>query len=329
MLVAFSTFLIALPLPFLLRPVLTYLGAVDVPSARSSHTSSVLRGAGVAQALSMLLVLGVVAATTEQDRTVYVSLLIAMACTTGLGALEDLVGVPIMVRGVMTLAIGLAATSVVVRVTGESDWWICIGGVAVVGLVNVVNFMDGVNGISALHGVIAGLSLAYVGADQEQWLVVVGLALAGAYAAFLPWNINGRMFLGDAGSYLLGGTVAMCIVLGWIRGLPIEALAGSMVIYVADTGVTLASRIVAGQKWYESHREHTYQRLNRIGLAHIQVTAIVGAASSVCAVAGIVAAYAHGPTRTLAFAVLVGVVGVYTLARTRIVLPDAADGTPS
>lgn len=324
--VACSAFLVAILLPIPLRPILTWLGAVDEPNARSSHTLPVLRGGGIAQALSMLLVLGLVAATARHDQVFLLALVLVMACTASLGAFEDLVGAPIVVRAAAMILIGVAGTTVVVSATDESNWWLLVGGIAVVGLVNVVNFMDGVNGMSALHGVIAGVSLAYVGADHEHWLVVSGLALAGAYAAFLPWNIRGRMFLGDAGSYLLGGTVAMCAVLGWMRGLPIEALAGSMVIYVADTGVTLTSRVVTGEKWYESHRDHTYQRLNRIGLGHMQVTVIVATASSVCAVAGIVAGDAGGSTRLLAVAVLVGVVGIYTFARLRISLPEVARG---
>lgn len=316
LLAVISAFVLAFLLPYPLGPILTRLGALDVPNARSSHQTPVLRGGGIAQAGSLLIVVGVAALSADRDRAFLASVVAVVVGTAALGATEDLAGVPITVRAASEFAIGAVAMLVAITGTDEPLWWLIIGGVAVLALVNVVNFMDGVNGISALHGIVGGGAFAVIGSlYDEQWLVVSGLALAGAFAAFLPWNLSGRMFLGDAGSYLLGGTLGTLIVLGWVRGLPIVALAAPMTIYVADTGVTLVGRIARGDAVHVAHRDHTYQRLNRVGFSHLRVSLSVVLGSSVCAAAGIGVAQSTGPARAGYWIVIGVVLAAYTSLR--------------
>src|SRR5690606_29011020 len=73
--------------------------------------------------------------------------------------------------------------------------------------INVANFMDGLNGISGFHGVIAGAAFGVVGwLTATPWLLIIGVVLAAGYLGFLPWNLTKPgAFLGDVGSYLLGG----------------------------------------------------------------------------------------------------------------------------
>ena len=297
--------------------MLSRAGVLDVPNPRSSHSIPVLRGGGLAQACAIVLALGYAGIATNGHDSSFVFVIMATCFAAAmLGWLEDLRGLPIIVRAGSQFLIGVVAASAAALNTGHGAWWGLVGGLALIGGINVVNFMDGVNGISAFHGIVAGASFLTIGLLHDvDWLVVSGAVLAVAFAAFLPWNVGGRMFLGDVGSYLLGAAIAILIILGWMEGLSIIALAAPMTIYVADTAVTLASRIGAGERWLEAHRDHTYQRLNKTGLGHLAVASIVASLSLASAALGIGASETGGATRLgLLGAVALIVVG-YTAAR--------------
>lgn len=159
--------------------------------------------------------------------------------------------------------------------------------------INVANFMDGLNGISGFHGVIAGLSFAAAGwFTGLPWLLVMGLVLAGGFAGFLPWNLTKPgAFLGDVGSYLLGGAVAITSFAALLSGVPILATIGPMIIYFGDVGVTLVKRVRAGHKWDEPHKEHVYQRLNQLGLPHVMASGITALFTLAASVLGLVSLF--------------------------------------
>src|SRR5690606_4423266 len=155
--------------------------------------------------------------------------------------------------------------------------------------INVANFMDGLNGISGLNGVIAGLSFGAAGVFMGyEWLAVVGLALAAAFAGFLPWTLTKPgAFLGDVGSYLLGGAVAITSFAALVAGVPVLATIGPMIIYFGDVGTTLVKRVRSGHKWDEPHKEHAYQRLQQLGMPHIAASGINAAFTLVASLLGL------------------------------------------
>lgn len=155
--------------------------------------------------------------------------------------------------------------------------------------INVANFMDGLNGISGFHAVIAGLTFATSGLLLNMpWLVAAGLILAAGFAGFLPWNLSKPgAFLGDVGSYLLGGATALTSFAALVAGAPILATIGPMVIYFGDVGVTLVKRVRAGKRWDEPHKEHTYQRIQQLGYTHVQASALTAACTLVASVLGL------------------------------------------
>lgn len=150
--------------------------------------------------------------------------------------------------------------------------------------INVANFMDGLNGISGFHGVIAGLTFAAAGwVTGLSWLLTAGLVLAAGFAGFLPWNLSRRgAFLGDVGSYLLGGATAITSFAALLAGVPVLATIGPMIISFGDVGVTLVRRVRKGHKWDEPHKEHVYQRLNQLGYSHVQASGL----TALCTLAG-------------------------------------------
>lgn len=159
--------------------------------------------------------------------------------------------------------------------------------------INVANFMDGLNAISGFHGVIAGLAFAAAGwFTGLSWLLTMGLVLAAGFLGFLPWNLSKPgAFLGDVGSYLLGGAVAITSFAALLAGVPVLATIGPMIIYFGDVGVTLVKRVRSGHKWDEPHKEHVYQRLNQLGLSHVAASGITALFTLAASVLGLVSLF--------------------------------------
>ncbi|GAA1362352.1 hypothetical protein GCM10009596_21750 [Arthrobacter rhombi] len=281
-----ASFAAGVLLPFALIPVLKRLGVIDVPNDRSSHTITAVRGVGLTIAVAVLLGFAIVwfVGPYAAGPLLPVVAGVALAAAT-LGWIEDYRGVSVGWRFGVQLVIGAVGTAAMVAVTDSSLWWILVGALAVTAYINVTNFMDGINGISGLHGLTVGLFFAGAGIMGNQpWLVAPSLVVAAAFAAFLPWNLGrGHVFLGDVGSYLLGATLAALGAAAFLNGMEAGYLLGPVVIYLADTGYTLLVRIRAGERWYAAHRQHVYQRLTDVGLSHVGSALVVTVATAFCA----------------------------------------------
>lgn len=290
------TLLLSLLLPFVLKPILQKLGVLDVPNERSSHDSVVIRGVGITVAVGIVagLVLSVLTGLVPVDRSIVLLVLAILSAAAVLGWIEDYRGLSIRSRALIQLAIGAIGTAALAWTTEQSFWWIPVGALAVAAYVNAANFMDGINGISGLHGVLVGVFYSIAGTMVGQfWLTVAGLVVAAAFAGFLPWNLGrGFVFLGDVGSYLLGASIAGMAVAGLLAGVYLEYLFSPVLIYLADTFITFLRRVRAGERWYASHREHVYQRLTDVGLNHLQAALVVTVCSALVGAAGFVVATA-------------------------------------
>ena len=148
--------------------------------------------------------------------------------------------------------------------------------------------MDGINGITSLNVGLWGLTALVVGLTNDIGdLVVIGAVVAGATLGFLPWNAPvAKLFLGDVGSYLLGGLVSAGILLGVAHGAPIALLVAPLSLYAIDTGSVLVKRLLKGNPLLEAHRDHVYQRLvGRAGISHIMVASFTAALAMVITLA--------------------------------------------
>lgn len=346
----FAAAALSLVLPLPIRPLLERLGIVDIPNARSSHERPVLRGLGLAVLIAVTLTGGAAAwwlwgdAQQPTSGPILLAVLGGIAAAGLLGLAEDLCGISVTVRSVLLLALAACAAVAVLllaqeahglRVFGyapiqfghdafvhELPVWAVIA-LAVYGVlfissyINVANFMDGLNGISGLHGVVAGLTFAGAGIITGlPWLACAGGILAGGFAGFLPWNLSRRgAFLGDVGSYLLGGGVAITSFAALIAGVPLLAAIGPMVIYFGDVGVTLVRRVRAGHKWDEPHKEHAYQRIQQLGYTHVQASGLAAGCTVLTSLLGLMSIFAPslwvaGILFVIALAVLVLYLGL-------------------
>lgn len=276
-------FVLGALLPFAVRPILHRNNMVDVPNERSSHTAPTYRGMGLATAAATLLAF--VAATlfgwtyrSSESLQLAVTIAAAILCALALGWLEDIRGVSIVRRAGLQLVIGLLVSVSFATVQGTNILLLVLGAIFIAGYINVANFMDGINGISGAHGLVTGLAYALTGwMVNLPWLALAGVAVAGAFAAFLPWNVRPgkNVFLGDAGSYVLGAALGTMAVGAWFADVPFLLSFAPLVTYLADAGTTLFRRFMAGEQWYKPHRTHTYQRLTDVGFSHLGSTAVV------------------------------------------------------
>ena len=268
---------------FGLRHILSWLRirAVAHPNSRSTHTVATAQGAGI---VVMPVAIGITALPFALDictSTIAFAGLhgllafVAILSLTGLGFLDDQRPLSIILR----LAAQIMTAFLVVFAL-PSDFRLLPSSLpllverifvvaAVVWFINLTNFMDGVDLMSATEtiGIMLGAAiLAVIGAVPPE-LGWVAAALLGAMLGFLPWNTPpARIFLGDAGSLPLGLILALVLLHVAASGHLISALILPL-YYLADTSITLAHRLVRGERIWEAHREHLYQRAVRGGMS--------------------------------------------------------------
>jgi UDP-GlcNAc:undecaprenyl-phosphate GlcNAc-1-phosphate transferase len=281
-----------------LQPVVVRLmlrrSILDIPNNRSSHAAPTPRGGGIAvvAAITVALLLD------HRARLFAVPLLLFA----GIGLLEDLRGASIPVRLVQQVLASAVAGVLFASVQHTGSRFLIVALSSTLWLTvyaNAFNFMDGLNGMSAGHTILAGTVYAVAGwMERLPVLTVVGAAAAAAAATFLPWNAgHAKIFLGDVGSYGLGALLAATAAYGVMAGLRIEVAAAPVALYLTDTGWTLAKRWYKGEKWYEAHRLHAYQRLTDAGWSHQAVMVFTVTLAAVVSVGGFVSSQVSMPLR--------------------------------
>jgi len=229
--------------------------ALDLPNHRSMHETPVPRTGGWA------LLAGCVAALAVSPASLPLSLLAAFVLLLVVSALDDLHHVPAGVRIFVHL---LAVAMTLLALPQALAWWwyplLLLGGVW---MINLYNFMDGMDGLAGSMTAIGFTSLGLVCAWRGQGELAGVCALLVACAlVFLRYNWpSASIFLGDAGSTSLGLAVVAVSLFGWRRGA--FGLLVPIVIFAPfwlDATLTLLRRILAGKRWWEAHREHIYQR---------------------------------------------------------------------
>jgi UDP-GlcNAc:undecaprenyl-phosphate/decaprenyl-phosphate GlcNAc-1-phosphate transferase len=303
-------------------PLLRRAAIIDMPGHRSSHTVPTPRGGGIPIAVGLLVAAGLIGGT------IAVVFACAVAAFGLLGFAEDLRGLSAGRRLIFQAAGGVLVAMVLVSgLAGSSARLVLLAALCaawITAFVNAFNFMDGVNGISGAHALIAGVVYALLGWWQHDgFLLPAGAAVAASALAFLPWNAGqARVFLGDAGSYALGAALAVLAAYALVRGVPPEAVLGPLVLYLSDTAWTLQRRIRAGERWLEAHRTHTYQRWCDAGWSHQRVTVTAAAATVLLSLLG--AASLTGDTAVRAAADLAGTAVVITYLRSPALLARRA-----
>jgi len=274
-------------LTFWLRRYALSKSLLDIPNARSSHSVPTPRGGGVAIVITYILAVWAIALSGTAEVSLCIALSGSGLIIAAIGFLDD--------HG------HIAARW---RLSGHflaSAWGLCwLGGLPpvrffgldmdlglygqvlavfyLVWLLNLYNFMDGIDGIASVEAICVclGAALVYVfgGYIDQAGLL---LTLAAAVAGFLCWNFPpARIFMGDAGSGFLGIILGLLsLQAAWISSQLFWAWLILLGVFIVDATVTLIRRLVRGDKVYEAHRSHAYQFAARKYGRHLPVTSAV------------------------------------------------------
>ncbi|MFN8446964.1 MAG: glycosyltransferase family 4 protein [Caldilineaceae bacterium] len=266
------------------------------PNARSSHVRPTPKGGGLAIVLACALVMAVyLSALTEIEVTAWAYLLGAMLIA-GISWIDDIYNLPSVLR--LTVH-SLCALPILIWVGYWHVLPLPFGGeialgwfgplltfVWIVGLTNIYNFMDGIDGLAAGQAVIAGIAWGCFGWwSQQPFVFLVGFCIAAACGGFLGHNwAPARIFMGDVGSAFLGYSFAVLTVAA-AQKQPVLMPVGVLLLwpFLFDAGFTILRRLQRGENILAAHRSHLYQRLVIAGRNHRTVTllylglAVVGA----------------------------------------------------
>lgn len=244
---------------------------IDRPNERSSHSTIVLRGGGII----FLIGAWVWSAFFGFD---YPWFLAGLTLVAGVSFVDDIRSLPDSVRLVAQFA-AAAMAFYQLGILHWSMWWIVLVALIVyVGATNVINFMDGINGITAGYSLAVLLPLMAVNMDGgyvEQSLIV-STVLASLVFCIFNFRPKGKAkcFAGDVGSigiafimlFLLGNVIIKTEDITWLIFL---------LVYGVDGCLTIVHRIMLHENLGEAHRKHAYQLMaNELKIGHVKVTSL-------------------------------------------------------
>jgi len=272
--VAVSWGLLLLLIPPLRRRLL------DQPNARSSHVQPTPRGGGITVVLVSVLASAfglLFAGLSPLVATPLLALPLAVV-----GFLDDLHNLPASWRYGVQLATALAVVMLSRLVVPSLAFWpaVLLLVLAVTAVINFTNFMDGLDGLVAGSMAVAMAAAAYeLAAPWPIW------ALVGSLFGFLLWNWSpAKVFMGDVGSTFLGAVFAGLVLQApsWQEALGLLLVATPL---LGDAFLCVPRRLLAGQRVFQAHRLHLFQRLHQAGWPHARVSCLYIAGTAVMAAA--------------------------------------------
>jgi UDP-N-acetylmuramyl pentapeptide phosphotransferase/UDP-N-acetylglucosamine-1-phosphate transferase len=239
---------------------------LDRPNARSLHEQPVPRSGGVAIAAGVAA--GAAASAAAMSDTVAIALGIALALA-AVSLADDVFTLPTLLRLAAHLAAAGAVVAVLIGVAGPLQFVLL--ALAVAWFANLYNFMDGSDGLAGGMAVFGFGGYAWAAHQAgHAALTATGAGIAAASLAFLLVNFHpARLFMGDVGSVPLGFLAGALGVLGWRDDVwPLWFPLLVFAPFVCDATLTLARRLLRGERVWQAHKDHYYQRLVRMGFGH-------------------------------------------------------------
>jgi UDP-GlcNAc:undecaprenyl-phosphate/decaprenyl-phosphate GlcNAc-1-phosphate transferase len=346
LLVAFvaAAFLSLAITPILVRVALR-AGAVDLPEKRRVNERPVPRGGGVAVAFAFLLVAGVVIVVNEQTELLpdprgletpeIVAVLLGGVAATLLGALDD--ALQLRARWQLLTQVSLALIPVAAgltitylnnpvgpdRIPFAGPFAVGFTMLWIIGMINSVNFIDGLDGLSSGIALIAASTLGLISFTTAIDQPMVGLlcfVLAGALLGFLRWNFHpATIFMGTSGVMFVGYTLAILAILGTAKVAIALLVLGVPII---DTFWIIIRRLATGHSPFTPDRGHIHHRLLDLGLSHRQTVLVI---YGICIVLATLSFVLSGTGQVYAFLGLAVAFGLGLFFLTRGVSVDALE----
>lgn len=256
---------------------------LDLPVSRSAHSKPVPVGGGVVFASLFLLGISYLFFNNELEQEHFLALL-GGALVALVGFVDDIKELEIQWRIIPQI---MAAVWTVwwlggVPEIGLLGWtlsaqWLLngLGVLALVWLLNLYNFMDGIDGIAASELVFVNImSLIFVTNTGSSEVYFLSLISLGSAAGFLLWNWSpAKIFMGDVGSGFIGFILGVLALLTMAQqAMTVWTWVILLAVFIVDSAVTLGRRFMAGEKWYQGHSSHAYQKAARRFNSHQKVT---------------------------------------------------------
>ena len=253
-------------------------GLLHHPGPGRSHNTPVVRLGGLAILPAALFAM----LLTSDDPRQLIGFSICATAIAGVGLADDFFDIPPMAKLAGQCAVAIAAVMFGVQILVVSN---PLGGVLelpfplgaavsviwLVGMMNAINLLDGLDGLAPGVVLVSALIMALLSAQLgNSALVLLGLALGGAVAGFLPFNAyKAKLILGDSGSNLLGFLIGALAVLGQAKiGTALLVLG----IPILDVAWTIVRRQRSGHGIASRDTEHLHHRLVDAGLTRPQVS---------------------------------------------------------
>lgn len=279
-------FILAFSMTYFMRVYALKKNIIDNPNERSSHNIPTPRGGGVAVVVSYIIGVILLIYLDQLSQHIGLTLIVSGFIIALLGFLDDHGHINAMLRLVIHF---MVAIGVVVSLGGFSEVKIfnafslgfganIIAVLFLVWLLNLYNFMDGINGIASVEAITTLMSMAVIYFIFNIQLNIEILWLLSACAfGFLLWNFpKAKIFMGDACSGFLGLTLGILALIALKENLALFcAWIICLGVFIVDATFTLIRRVLAGYKMYDAHRSHSYQILSRKWNSHTPVTLLV------------------------------------------------------
>ena len=255
------------------------VGAIDLPRDRDLHDAPVPRLGGLAILAGVLIAALIFMPFDGQTRGILGGALLVGV----VGAIDDLYDLPPAAKlagqiaaAAIPVAAGVRVEAFTLPFVGAVDLGATGGGVvtglAMVAVMNVVNFTDGVDGLAAGVCTISGITFAVIALSLDRVDAgVLAAVTAGAALGFLWHNFHpASVIMGDAGSNLLGLMLACIAVQGVLKTAAVVALVFPLVVLavpILDTAFVVAKRFKYRRPAWEADSEHFHHRMARIGFS--------------------------------------------------------------
>lgn len=252
---------------------------IDKPNERSSHSTIVLRGGGIIFSLSMVVWTVMMALTGDSSAIIgYIPFLCGLLMVAGVSFWDDVKSLPDSVRLIVQFT-AMALMFWSMGIMHWNMWWIVILALIVcVGATNVINFMDGINGITAGYALAVLLPLVLLNKGlyfiEESYLIVACLGVL----VFCIFNFRpkgkAKCFAGDVGSISIAFIMLFAIGKLIVLTQDVTYLI-FLLVYGIDGCLTIVHRILLHENLGEAHRKHAYQLMaNELKIGHITVSSL-------------------------------------------------------
>lgn len=282
--------LLAALLTGILRHYALARSLMDIPNERSSHSVATPRGGGVAIVLTFLAALPLLGYLDLMPWRDVWATFGAGALVAAIGFADDHGHIPARWRLVAHFSgaawvlfwLGGVPVQTLPGVSEQYGWILSVvAAFGLVWLLNLYNFMDGIDGIASVEAIAVclGGALLYYLVEAPHAMSAAPLILAATVLGFLCWNFPpARIFMGDAGSGFLGIVLgALALQAAWHDTKLLPAWLILLGVFIVDASWTLVRRLLRGEKVYLAHRSHAYQYASRKAGRHLPVTLGVAA----------------------------------------------------